>query len=444
MSNYMEKYFGSYSEDDLAQGKKALAGGSVGKGSDLIILDQKGATFTDQHGKEFIDCTSQAWSLNIGGGRQEIIEVVNEQVQHTMHVRSGYGTIPKFLLSKRLTDLAPGNLKKVSYCLHGSVANEGAMKIAMRNKTNRIYFLSPWRGFAGRTLATIALTWPHPNNQFLSFMGHTVRFPNAYCYRCPFENHLPACNFECARFLRKTIENSVDGKPIAILMEPMQAAGGMIDYPDGYLKEIRKICDDMDILLIWDEIQTAFGRMGSMFASELYGVTPDIITFGKAIGGGFPLAGSLQRTDLVDFGAQDHGFTFASFPVSMAAGIVTLEILRNEKLPERSEKMGNLFLAGLEELKNKYELLGDVRGHGLMIGIELVKNKKTKEPALDETSMFIEEGTKRGVLFGRSTYPMMSNVVKIKPPLVISEAQVEQVLKVFKETTEAVSQAYHL
>jgi len=444
MGNYMEKYFGKYTEEDLKQGRETLAGGSVGKSEDLLIVDQTGATFTDQHGKEYIDCTSQAWSLNIGGGRQEIIDVVSEQVQHTMHVRSGYGTIPKFLLSKRLADIAPGNLKKVSYCLHGSVANEGAMKLAMRNKPNRMYFLTPWRGFAGRTLATIAMTWPHPNNQFLPFMGHAVRFPNAYCYRCPFENHYPGCNFECARFLRKTIENSVDGKPIAILMEPMQAAGGMITYPDGYLQEIRKICDELDILLIFDEIQTAFGRMGRMFVSELYGVLPDIMTFGKAIGGGFPLAGSLHRTDLVDFGSQDHGFTFASFPVSMAAGIVTLEILRNEKLPERSEKMGNLFLAGLEELKNKYELLGDVRGHGLMIGIELVKNKKTKEPALDETGMFIEEGTKRGVLFGRSTYPMMSNVVKIKPPLVISEAQVEQVLKVFKEPTEAVSQAYHL
>jgi 4-aminobutyrate aminotransferase-like enzyme len=259
----MEKYFGKYTEEDLIQGRKALAGGSVGKGSSLLITDQKGATFTDQEGKQYIDCTSQAWSLNIGEGRQEIIDVVTEQIQHTTHVRSSYGTVPKFLLSKRLTDLAPGNLKKVSYCLHGSVANEGAMKIAMRNKPNRLYFLTPWRGFAGRTLATIAMTWPHPNNQFLPFMGHTVRFPNAYCYRCPFDNHYPACNFECAKFLRKTIENSVDGKPIAILMEPMEAAGGMIDYPAGYLKEIRKICDDLDIMLIFDEIQTALAVWGA-------------------------------------------------------------------------------------------------------------------------------------------------------------------------------------
>jgi 4-aminobutyrate aminotransferase-like enzyme len=181
-----------------------------------------------------------------------------------------------------------------------------------------------------------------------------------------------------------------------------------------------------------------------MFVSELYDVIPDIITFGKAIGGGFPLAGSLSRDDITDFGAQDHGFTFASFPVSMAAGIVTLNILQNEHLPERSEKMGALFMEGLNKLKEKYELIGDVRGHGLMIGIELVKNKTTKEPALEETTRFIAEGLKRGVLFGQATYPVMNNVVKIKPPLVISESQVERVLTVFDEAAEAVSKEFHI
>jgi len=436
---YMQEFFGDYSDADIQAGQEAMAGGGVGKGAAFFIMDQKDAVFYDETGRETIDCTSQAWSLNIGACRQEIAAVVAEQMKHATHVRSTYGTVPKFLLSKRLSDIAPGNLKKVSFCLHGSMANEGAMKLAMRNNPEGLFFMTPWRGFFGRTLATMSLSWPHPNNKFLSFSGRTVRFPNAYCYRCPFDNQYPSCGLECAHFLRKSIAESVDGKPFAIMMEPFQAAGGMINQPVEYLREVRKICDDFSILLIWDEIQTAFGRMGRMFASELYGVVPDILSFGKAIGGGFPLAGTLHRADLESFGHQDHGFTFAHFPVSMAAALVTLQILEREKLCERSEKMGEFFLAGLAQLQEKYEIIGDVRGHGLMIGVELVKDRKSKEPALEETAEFIEEGFRRGVLFGRSTYSEMDNVIKIKPPLVITQSQAERVLEVFKQTLEKVS-----
>ncbi len=438
MSNYMEDFFGPYSEEDLEAGRRSLAGGGVGKGKSFIIVDEKDATFTDHTGKQYIDCTSQAWSLNIGGCRQEIIDVVSEQIKHATHVRSGYGTIPKYLLSKRLSEIAPGNLKKVSFVMHGSVANEGALKLAMRNNQNRIYFLSPWRGFFGRTLATMSLTWPHPNNKFLNFMGNTVRFPNAYCYRCPFEQSYPDCDLACAEFLRKLIVNSVDGEPIALIMEPFQAAGGMIDHPKEYHQAIREICDEFGIVLIWDEIQTGFGRMGRMFASDLYEVVPDILTFGKAVGGGFPLAGTFHREDMEDFGPQDHGFTFAHFPVSMAAGIITLNILEEEDLPGRAQKMGELFLSGLHDLQAKYPLIGDIRGTGLMIGIELVRDRITKEPAVKETGQFIEEAFQRGVLFGRSTYLEMNNVVKIKPPLVITEDQVAQTLEVFEDVLKVI------
>ena len=439
MKQIMSEFFGDYSEKDIEAGKSAMAGGGVGKGAPFSVVEQKDAVFKDEKGNEYIDCTSQAWSLNIGACRPEIISVVTEQIKHATHVRSGYGTIPKFLLSKALTDLAPGNLKKVSYCLHGSLANEAAMKLAMRNNPEGKYFMSPWRGYFGRTLATMGLSWPHPNNQFLQFSGHTVRFPNAYCYRCPFNSSYPQCDLACTKYLREMIVNSVDGKPIAIIMEPYQAAGGMIDHPKAYLQEVRNICNEFGILLIWDEIQTAFGRMGKMFASELYDVIPDIISFGKAIGGGFPLAGTLHKDSMDGFGSQDHGFTFAHFPVSMAAAIVTLRILQEDNLLERSTEMGNLFLEGLAELQNRFEIIGDVRGAGLMIGIELVKNRETKEPAIDETSLFIAEALKRGILFGRSTFSYMDNVVKIKPPLVITESQVSRVLEVFEEVAEIVS-----
>jgi len=433
MGNYMEEFFGEYTEQDLLAGYKTLAGGGVATGKPITIVEQKGATFTDTNGREYIDCTSQAWSLGIGGCHPKVIAAVAEQIKHATHVRTGFGTIPKFLLCKRLTDIAPGNLKKVSFCLHGSVANEGALKLAIRNRPGRRYFLVPWLGYGGRTLSTMAVSYPHPSNRFLTYMENAVRFPHAYCYRCYFDRTYPGCGLECARFLRHLIEHAVDGEPIALFMEPVQGSGGMIDYPLEYYREIRKICDEYDMLLIWDEIQTAFGRVGAMFAADLYGVVPDIITFGKAIGGGFPLAGTLQREDLDGFGPGDHSFTFSHFPVAMAAGVVTLQVLQEMKLPERAAKIGAYITQRLREMQNKYELIGDIRGPGLMLGVELVRNRQTKEPAVEETNRFVDEGIKRGILFGESRYMGLGNVVKIKPPFVITEAQVERMLGVFEE-----------
>jgi 4-aminobutyrate aminotransferase-like enzyme len=435
----MKEFFGDYTDEELMVGHASFAGGGVGTARPIILASQQGATLTSVDGREIIDCTAQAWSLAVGGCHPKVIAAVSEQIKHLTHVRTSFGTIAKLLLTKRLVDIAPGDLNKVSYCLHGSVANEGAMKLAMQNKPGRRFFLAPWLGYSGRTLATMSITYPHPNNAFLHFMGNVVRFPHAYCYRCYFDRDPADCQFECVKHLRQLIEHAVDGEPIGIFMEPMQGSGGMIEYPEGYLAEIREVCDDYDMLLIFDEIQTGFGRLGAMFASELYGTVPDILTFGKAIGGGFPLAGTLQRECVEGFGSGDHSFTFAHFPPAMAAGVVTLQILEEEQLPARAVRIGGYITERLRQLQDKYELIGDIRGPGLMIGVELVRDRKTKEPACEEADRFLVEGLKRDVLFGHSRYLSMGNVVKIKPSLVISEAQVERVLEVFEEITALLS-----
>jgi len=213
----------------------------------------------------------------------------------------------------------------------------------------------------------------------------------------------------------------------------------MIEFPQGYLKRVREICDECGILLIYDEIQTAFGRLGEMFAAELYDALPDILTFGKAIAGGFPLAGVMLREDLKSYDPAVHSFTFSHFPVSLAAACATLDVLKEENLLERARKTGDYIIKRLLEMKEKYELIGDVRGRGLMIGIELVRNKKTKEPACEETLRFEKEALKRGIIFGVSKFLGMGNVVKIKPPLVINEEEVERVLEVFEDLTKSLT-----
>jgi 4-aminobutyrate aminotransferase-like enzyme len=437
-TSWVREMYENPSEQDIVAGRRALLSGSVGGELPLMITKARGASFWDAQGQEYIDCTSQAWSLNVGACHPKIMAAVKEQMNYFTHVRTSFETMPRIMLSKRLTEIAPGFLKRVNYCLHASNAIEGAMKLAIREKPGRKYFIVPWDNFAGRTIAGLMASYPHPW-PFLEFSGNVVRLPQGYCYRCPYEMTYPTCDIFCVKMMGKFIENAIDGQPIALMMEAIQASGGMIDFPKEYHQRIRQLCDVYDMLLIYDEVQTGFGRCGSMFACEMYDTVPDIMVFGKALGGGFPIAGHFSRDGLQGFKPGDHSFTFAHFPVSMVAALATLRVLEEEKLLDRAIKIGDFFTKRLLEFKDKYEIIGDVRGPGLMLGIELVRDKKTKEPACQESYEFEKEGIKRGVLFGNAKYAGMGNVVKIKPPLVISEAQAEKVMEVFEEIIQIFS-----
>ncbi len=408
--------------------------GSVGGGLPVMIESGKGAVIKDVNGKEYIDCTSQAWSFNIGFSHPKVIAAVKEQMVKITHVRTSFETVPKLLLAKKLGEIAPGNLKRIAFCLHGSVANESAMKLAMTNNPRGMKFLAPFYNYAGRTLATLDASWPYAPlcQAFAPYMGHVVRIPHAYCYRCPFGLEFEKCGLLCAEYVKTMLEKAVE-PVIGIITEPMQASGGMIEFPPGYLKRIREICDEFDILLIYDEIQTGFGRLGAMFACELYDVYPDIMSFGKSIGGGYPLAGVMQREDLKTPQPASDSYTFAHFPISFAAGLATLEVIEEENLLEKARKMGEYFTTRLKELQNKYEQIGDIRGPGLMIGIELVKDRRSKEMANDLTHTIVMQAVDEGVFFGESLFKGLGNVLKIKPPLVINESQADRVLEVFEK-----------
>lgn len=434
--SWVHEMYENPSAQDMAAGREALLSGSVGGELPLQIAKARGASFWDQHGNEYIDCTSQAWSLNVGACHPQVMAAVKEQLNYFTHVRTSFETMPRVMLTKRLAELAPEGLDKVNYCLHGSTAVEGALKLAMRKYPDRKFFMVPWDNFSGRTLVGMSLSYPDPY-PFLNYTDNVVRVPQGYCYRCPYQMTYPECDVYCVKQMEAFIEHSVDGQPLAFLMEPIQASGGMIDFPKLYHQRIRQMCDKYDMLLIYDEIQTGFGRLGSMFAAELYETVPDIMCFGKALGGGFPIAGHFSKEGL-SFKPADHSFTFAHFPVSMVAALATLKVLEDENLLERARKVGAYFTERLNELKDKYELIGDIRGPGLMLGIELVRDKKTREPARAESYRFEKEALKYGVLFGTAKYLGMGNVVKIKPPLVISDAQVERVMEVFEEVTQKI------
>lgn len=430
--------FNNIREEDLEAGRRALGGGGVGARVPLIVDHGKGALLYDTTGKEYIDCTAQAWSLNVGYSHPKVVEAVREQVGKYTHIRTSFETYPKLLLSKKLSELAPGNLKLVTYALSGSDANEGALKLAMRNRPSNT-FVSLFDGYHGRSLATLNLSWPHPNNRFTAWGAPVVRVPQAYCYRCPLKLTHPQCKLACVDLAKELIQRGASEPPAALIMEPIQGNGGMVEYPADYFPAMRKLCDDLGMLLILDEIQTGFGRAGAWFASQLYGVVPDIMVIGKGLGGGFPLFGNLYSRDIEGFSPGDHSFTFAHFPVSMVAALASIQVIEEEGLLERSTRIGKMITAELRQMQQHYEMIGDIRGPGLMIGVELVKSRKTKEPARHEAEEFIKEGLKRGVIFGESKYLGLGNIVKVKPPLVVTEAQVEKVLQVFKECLEVLS-----
>jgi 4-aminobutyrate aminotransferase-like enzyme len=412
----------------------------------ITIVGGKGAILIDAKGKEYIDCTSQAWSLNLGPSHPKIVEAVKRQVEKLEFASLAFDVESRALLAKRLAEIAPAGLSRSVFVTSGSEAIEGAMHFAMRY-TGGQEFVTLYHGFHGRTFSTIALSYTYPT--FVSakigverHIAKPIRVPNYYCYRCYFGLEYPDCDLFCARFVDTAIKHAADGKVAGVIAEPVQGNGGQITPPPGYFTELKKICKDHDIPLIIDEIQTGFGRCGRMFACEVYGIDPDILCLGKAMGGGYPLAGvmtSNKYADLDQFTKEfEYGFTFGAHPVACAAALAMLDIYHEEKLLENVIRIGELITKGLKEIMERYTVIGDVRGPGLMIGIELVEDRKTKKPANEKTNTIVRKGLERGVIFGKSGFGSYGNVLKIKPPLNITSEQANKVLSVLESILKEV------
>ena len=410
-----------------------------------VLVEGSGCRVTDIDGNSYLDCTSQAWSLALGYSHPEVLEAAFAQAKALAHVRAGFPTIPRLLLAKRLADLCPGRLNRVINAPTGSLAVEAALKLAMINRPEAHKFITFYHAYHGSTLATMAAGWMPtqtpgrfgPGVKFLSFMQNFVRVPNPYCYRCPLGKTFPGCSAECAASLRDTIKRGVDGPVAAVLLEPVQGNGGQIPFPAPFLQEVRRICDEFGILLIFDEIQTGFGRTGRMFAAELLGVTPDILVVSKSMGGGFPIAAVVADDRLKQFEPTGEDvYTFGSNPVAQAAALKVIEILERDRIPERAARMGTLFTRSLLDLQKQYPQIGDVRGPGLFIGVEMVKDPEMKEPASAEAKRIVKEAWNRGVILAVAS--ALPNVIKIKPPLIIEEADVSFVLDVLADCLKVV------
>ncbi|MCL5985685.1 MAG: aspartate aminotransferase family protein [Actinobacteria bacterium] len=432
------KQAASFKNENLKEYQDCLMIGGGTEGPTL--LKGEGIRVTDVYGKTYIDCTSQGYTLNLGYSNKEINELVHQQMDYLIHTHQPFNTPIRYMLAKKLVDISPPDITRVSFTVGGALAVEAALKLAIINKPNATQFISLYDAYHGTSFMTIGASWIATRStgeykggaKFLPFLKDFIRIPNPYCYRCPFNLKYPDCEIYCAKVAKETIKRGSNGPVSAILIEPLQGSGGQIPCPNEYLEKMKKLCDEFEITLIFDEIQTAFGRMGTMFAAEHYGVTPDIIVVGKSMGAGFPIGAVLLNKKLKGFeptGEELH--TFANNQIAQIAALKQIEIILRDNILDHVKKMNAYFMKKLNDFYNEFEQIGDIRGPGLHIGVEFVKDRRTKEPAVKETIKIRDIGLKKGVIFGLGG--AWRNVLKIKPPLIINEKEADNILEVLYE-----------
>ncbi|MFW9787423.1 MAG: aspartate aminotransferase family protein [Candidatus Thorarchaeota archaeon] len=398
----------------------------------IVIVEGKGAILKDIEGNEYIDCFAGIACANAGHAPDALIKAGTEQMKKLFHVSGRYHTVPQVRLAKKLAEITPGDLTKSFLCNSGTEAVENAVKLVKKYAFSRGLtggaMISLECAFHGRLGVSFSLT---ANASYKKGFGSysnspgVKHAPTPYSYRSKFSEE--DCGLETANRLEEVIDRQTTGDVAAFIMEPILGEGGIIVPPDSYFSEVVRILKEREIPFIIDEVQTGFGRTGKLLASEYWGLKPDVMTLAKGMGGGIPIGaciGSDQITSCVESG--DFFSTYGGNPVTSAISLANIDYIQKAGLVENSTRVGKVFLDGLVDLQKKRPLIGDVRGKGLMIGIELVKNLSSKEPAQDETKKVVEELQKAGVIIGLGG--IFKNVLRLQPPLVISEEQAKTVL----------------
>ncbi len=401
----------------------------------------EGCIVKDKSGKEYLDCYSGISVTNAGHRHPEVINAAKEQMDKYVHVCTYvYYVEPVADLAEKLAEVTPGRLEKSFFGNSGAEANEGAMRIA-KKYTRKNEFIALRASFHGRTIGTLSITGNYARKRgggpFLSGIAFA---PTPYCYRCPFGKTYPNCNLECAKAVEDVFRFDTSDNVAAFIAEPVMGEGGIIPPPKEYFKEVKSILEKHGTLFIADEVQSGFGRTGKLFAIEHYGVEPDIMTLAKGIADGFPISAFITRKEIAEaFEVGDHLSTFGGNPVSAKAALANLEVMLRDRLPEKAEETGKYLMDKLYALKEKHPLIGDVRGKGLMIGIELVLDEK-KTPADVVAGKVRSRALDEGLLIGKGG--VYGNVIRFQPPLVITKSQIDEAVTILDRVLEEFKEEY--
>jgi 4-aminobutyrate aminotransferase len=418
--------------------KKYLFPGVLTYFSEPLPIERAlGMDVWDADGKKYLDFFGGILTVSVGHSHPKVTEAVKSQVDKLVHVSTLYPNKPQADLAEKIAHLTPkgSELTQSFFTNSGSEADETAVTLAkMATGSNTIIGLR--HGYSGRTVLARQLTAHAAWRGLDDEMTGIKQAHSPYCYRCPFKKEPQSCELECAKDIEELIQTTTPGHVAAFLAETIQGVGGFITPPKDYFKVAVPIVRKYGGLFICDEVQAGWGRTGDKwFGIEHYGVHPDIITSAKGMANGFPMAMTVTRPELAK---KWKGLTISTFggnPVSSAASLATLQVMEEDNLPRNAAVVGEYLRGKLEEMKDKHALIGDVRGMGLMQALELVTDRKTKEPAKPQIARFMEETRKRALLVGKGG--LYGNVVRISPPLNCTKAQVDDAVKIMDEALTA-------
>ncbi len=404
----------------------------------LVIEKGKGAWVTDCDGNTFLDFSSGIGVVASGHCHPEIIDVIKQQSSKFIHMSgTDFYYAVQARLAEKLAEIVPGaKNKKVFFGNSGAEAVECAMKLS-RYHSRRPRYMACSGAFHGRTFGALSLTASKSvqRKYYAPLLPEVTHVPYAYCYRCPFHLEYPSCNLACVQYIDDVIFRKITPPEeiAAFFIEPIQGEGGYIVPPDAYVPALRKLCSKYDILLVDDEVQSGMGRTGRMFCIEHYNTKADVYCIAKGIASGLPLGACVARPGVMDWQPGAHASTFGGNPVSCAAALKTIELLEHG-LIENAARLGRIAMERLHHLADEYEFIGDVRGKGLMIGIELVADRATREPVKDRRDAVVYESFKRGLLLLGAG----ESAIRLLPPLIIDEKELQVGLDIIEQAVTKV------
>ncbi|UCF92644.1 MAG: acetyl ornithine aminotransferase family protein [Desulfobacterales bacterium] len=405
----------------------------------LVVEKADGLWVYDVDGNRFLDFTAGIAVNATGHCHPDVVKAIKDQADKLLHMSgTDFYYTPQIKLAEKLASLAPGNGgKRVYFGNSGAEAVEAAFKLA-RWHTQRELNVAFFGAFHGRTMGALSLTASKTvqKKHYNPFVPGITHIPYAYCYRCAYNLCYPDCGLFCVHWVEDTLFRTTmpPEEVAAIFVEPIQGEGGYIVPPPDFHKELQKIARKYGILYVADEVQSGMGRTGKMFAMEHFGVDADIMALAKGIASGLPLGAMVARADIMNWEAGSHASTFGGNPLSCQAAMATIALLE-KNLMKNAVKQGERLMNGLRTLQKTYECLGDVRGKGLMIGVELVKDRETKAPAADWRGHIIRKAFKKGLLI----LGCGENSVRFCPALTVSAAEIDECLTIFEEAVKEVA-----
>ena len=404
----------------------------------LVVKRARGAVVEDVDSNRFLDFTSGIAVCNTGHCHPRVVEAIKVQAEQFIHMSgTDFYYDVQSTLAQKLGAITPGPTeKRVFFGNSGAEAIEAALKLA-RYHTKRPRVLAFLGAFHGRTMGALSLTASKVIHErgFSPLVPGITHIPYAYCYRCPFHLEYPECGVACVEWIREDLfKRSIPPEEVAaIFVEPIQGEGGYIVPPLEFHQKLYELAKEFGILFVADEVQTGMGRTGRMMAMEHWGIVPDIIALAKGIASGMPLGATVSQTEVMDWVPGSHASTFGGNPISCQAALTTIELLE-EELVENSARVGEYILGRLKEFQKEFEMIGDVRGKGLMIGIELIKDRETKKKAIEERNAVIQSCFEKGLLI----LGCGENVVRLVPPLIITQNEADTALTILEEVLRRV------